>query len=93
MQLGVKEQLGVEPRIMQANGHGRSRTVTAEDVQRTVSSDQTQHTVSDEAVEEMSKQPHRQRFFPKHNGRRIWPHLSAQATNQLRTRQSPRSTK
>lgn len=59
-QLGVEEQLGVEPGIMQANGHGRSRTVTAKGVQRTVSSDQTQHTVSDEAVEEVSKQPHRQ---------------------------------
>jgi hypothetical protein len=33
-------------------------------VQRTVSSDQTQHTVSDEAVEEVSKQPHRRRTFP-----------------------------
>ena len=40
---------------MQPNGHRRSQTVTAEDVQRTVSSDQTQHTVSDEAVEEVNK--------------------------------------
>src|SRR4051794_9476362 len=52
VQLGVKEQLDVEPGIMQTNGHRRSQAVTTKDVQRTVSSDQTQHTVSDEAVEE-----------------------------------------
>ena len=42
VQLGVQEQLGVKPGIVQADGDGRPGAVTAEFVQRTVGGDQPQ---------------------------------------------------
>ena len=89
MQLGVKEQLDVEPGIMQANGHRRSQTVTAKDVQRTVSSDQTQLTVSDEAVEEVNKQPHRPRSFQNIPDSEFGHIPVHRQRTGIRTRQSP----
>ncbi len=64
MQLGVKEQLDVKSRIVQSNGHDRSRAVTAELAHGAVCGDQAQYAVPDEAVEQMNQQPHWQRCFP-----------------------------
>jgi hypothetical protein len=63
-QLGVEEQLCVEPGIVQTDGNGRACAVTAERVQSTVSGNQVQDAVADEAIELMGEQPLWQSHIP-----------------------------